>query len=282
MARSARDHERLATHSHVEDRLTSLHGQITARHQPYSSRSSVLSIVSSAAVRLGHPSLRHHDFYARCRRRKVFVQMLPVCDLSVVARRILTTAGEQGHRPVVAVDGPGGAGKSTFAAHLQEHLSESTVVHVDDFYRLSSQRPQQRVGIADNFDLERLAEQVLRPASRGLATRYQRYDWDTDSLAEWIDVPATGSVLIEGVYSLQMALREHYSYRVFCTTNREERLRRGITRDGEAARSTWVDEWMPAEDRYIAQEEPSEAAELVVDGSTAVEAAGVRFLILRD
>ena len=40
----------------------------------------------------------------------------------------------------------------------------------------------------------------------------------------------------------------------------------GIERDGEAARSRWVDEWMPAEDAYVSAMRPDAAAMLVIDG----------------
>ena len=41
---------------------------------------------------------------------------------------------------------------------------------------------------------------------------------------------------------------------------------RGIERDGGAARSRWIDEWMPAEDVYVAAMRPDAAAMLVVGG----------------
>jgi hypothetical protein len=46
-------------------------------------------------------------------------------------------------------------------------------------------------------------------------------------------------------------------------------LRRGLERDGEAARSQWLDDWIPAEDRYIAGQRPDLAAQVVLasDGS---------------
>ena len=40
----------------------------------------------------------------------------------------------------------------------------------------------------------------------------------------------------------------------------------GIERDGVAARSRWVDEWMPAEDAYVSAIRPDAAAMLVIDG----------------
>jgi hypothetical protein len=46
----------------------------------------------------------------------------------------------------------------------------------------------------------------------------------------------------------------------------EVRLARGVARDGEAARVTWVDIWMPSEDRYVERDDPVACAHLVLDG----------------
>jgi uridine kinase len=44
------------------------------------------------------------------------------------------------------------------------------------------------------------------------------------------------------------------------------RLTRGIERDGEGMRSTWVEHWMPQEDRYVESQRPQERADVVVLG----------------
>ena len=46
-----------------------------------------------------------------------------------------------------------------------------------------------------------------------------------------------------------------------------QRLARGVARDGEAARATWVERWMPMEDRYVERDDPVACADLVVDGA---------------
>lgn len=122
---------------------------------------------------------------------------------------------------------------------------------------------------------------MVLPAASGGALRYHRYDWDIDSLAETIEVPPDVPVIVEGIYCLQRWMREAYSYTVFCRADAAARLRRGLDRDGEDARAMWVDEWMPAEDRYIADEQPDDYADLVVDSSLAADAEEVRFEIRR-
>ena len=188
-------------------------------------------------------------------------------DVNALAAAIVH--GSEGEpRILVGIDGPGGSGKSTLAAALAECLDEARVVHVDDFYLPSKEHGTRAGQVGALFDLPRLADQVVIPAAAGSA-RYQRYDWDTDTLADWIEIPDRVPVIVEGVYSLHQPLRAAYTYTVFCHADHGTRLARGVARDGEEARATWADEWMPAEDAYLHHEDPAGFAQLVIDSSTA-------------
>ena len=167
---------------------------------------------------------------------------------------------------LVLVDGLGGAGKSVLAAALAGKLG-APLVCGDGFYRPSAQRRREAAeGIGASFDWRRLERQVLAPLSRGEDARYKRYDWDNDRLGDWVSVPSQDTVVVDGVYLLRAELRHYASVLIWVETPREVRLARGIERDGEAARSRWTDEWMPAEDAYVAAMRPDAAAMLVVDG----------------
>ena len=98
-------------------------------------------------------------------------------------------------RLLVAIDGLGGAGKSTLAQLLEQQLKTLgwivAVVKHDDFYLPSNQRKnQQAEAIGRAFDWERLRHQVLLPIRRGQSAYYQRYDWEADALAEWHTISA--------------------------------------------------------------------------------------------
>ncbi|MGN9908684.1 uridine kinase family protein [Phytohabitans sp. LJ34] len=202
-----------------------------------------------------------------------------VLDINALAEDV-RRRGQGRPRILVGIDGPGASGKSTLAAAFAVAIPGAVIVHVDDFY-LPSKDQGSRVGeIASHFDWPRLTEQVIRPASTGAAVRYQRYDWNEDELAEWIEVPAGRPIIIEGVYCLEETLRDRYTYTIFCQADPRTRLGRGLERDGEEARSMWVDEWMPAEDEYIATQHPAHHADLVVDSS--VDGYGVdQFVVIR-
>jgi len=174
---------------------------------------------------------------------------------------------------LIGIDGCGGSGKSHFSHCLGQQLaaiSAVQIVHMDDFYKPSMQRLPQRecdALIGSDFDWQRLRRDVLQPLGRGENCSYQRYDWDSDSLAEWHTVPANGITIVEGIYSIRHELAHFYNLTCWVYCSRSQRLERGVERDGEAKRSVWEKYWMPAEDRYVELEEPHRRAKILVDGS---------------
>ena len=191
--------------------------------------------------------------------------------LTVIVDRLARTIPT---RPVllIGIDGAGGSGKSTFAAHLFAGLErldiEARIIHMDDFYLPSADRlPRDAKCIGNDFDWRRLREQVLVPLSRGQKVTYQRYDWQTDALAEWHTLAVASVVIVEGVYTLRRELGSFYDLTIWVDCPRAIRLARGIARDGEQVRALWEGEWMPCEDRYIAVHQPHLAADWVYAGT---------------
>lgn len=167
---------------------------------------------------------------------------------------------------LVAVAGTGAAGKSTLARAIQQLApNEVTVIEFDDFYRPSfSPRPEGELGAG--FEWRRLREQVLEPLHAGRAARYQRYNWDTDEMGDWVDVPPHGIAMVAGIYSSRAELAHFYDFVIWVDTPADLRLQRGIERDGEAARERWLKEWIPDEEAFIAQDEPVGRADVRVFG----------------
>jgi uridine kinase len=154
---------------------------------------------------------------------------------------------------IVAIDGPGGSGKSTLATWLAGRL-DATVIHTDDFAAWD-----------DPVDWwPRLRELVLEPLAAGRPARYEPTRWGGPE-REPIVIEPSGTVILEGVTASRQAFRPYLAYSIWVETPRDLRLRRGLERDGEAARGAWTD-WMEAEDRYIKSERPADRADLVVPG----------------
>ena len=191
---------------------------------------------------------------------------MKIQPLAALLSRIDAACGEREGASLVGIDGCGGAGKSALARLLAEKMPGSCIVEMDDFYRPSRDRRSSSQEIDWHFDWQRLEHQVLAPLSEGLDARYQRYDWDLDELTTWREIPGHGVVLVEGVSCMRHQLRGYYAFTIWVETSRDTRLARGLARDGEGARDRWVDDWMPAEERYVAAHAPAGAADLVVIG----------------
>ena len=149
-----------------------------------------------------------------------------------------------------------------------------------DFYRPSTQRVAPPRVPGAHWDLERLVTDVPGPHAAGRAAHYQRYDWDDDRLAEWREVRADAIVVLEGVYTSTELLRPYIDYAIWVDCAYEVRLQRGLERDGEGMRAEWVEQWMPAENRYVEAERPDVGADLVLDGCGGA-ADGVVFEVVR-
>ncbi|HVU77396.1 MAG TPA: hypothetical protein VHC67_07430 [Gaiellaceae bacterium] len=155
---------------------------------------------------------------------------------------------------IVAVDGHGGAGKTTFAERLAAALGGVQVAHTDDF--ASWDDP---VGW-----WPRCIAELLEPLSRGEVARYHVTAWSGVPRPSVEIVPAE-VVILEGVTSSREAFRPYLAGAIWVETPREVCLARGLERDGEAMRPQW-EAWLRAEDDYIAREDPRARADLVVPG----------------
>jgi uridine kinase len=163
---------------------------------------------------------------------------------------------------LVAVDGPAGAGKSTFARRLSLALGGAPVVSLDDFLAWG--------------DLEswwpRFAGQVLSPLLAGRPATYQARDWSGDwhgdTLGTWRTVCPAPVVVVEGVTASRRAAAAWLTSQVFVDAPGPVRLERGLARDGERARRLWRD-WMGREARFFIADRTRERADVVVDGTAA-------------
>jgi uridine kinase len=159
---------------------------------------------------------------------------------------------------IVGIDGPSGAGKSTFALQLAS-LLDAPIIHIDDFVSWND-----FAGWWPRFE-----NQVLDPLLRGEPTRYQQRDWVSDefgdSLGQWATVAWSPVILVEGVTCTRRDSIGKLAYAVWMEAPEEERLRRGIERDGESHRSLWR-QWMEEESQFFAADHTRDRANLIVPG----------------
>lgn len=153
---------------------------------------------------------------------------------------------------LLCVDGPAGSGKTTLAGQVFEAFPGCRVVHLDDLYAGWSGLPQ--VG-------EQLGS-LLGPLAAGAPGSYRRFDWVADAFAERVVVDPVDLLVLEGVGSgsadpaLVTAL-------VWVEAPEQDRLLRGLARDGAAAEPRWR-QWQLDEAAHFAAHRTRERADLVV------------------
>jgi uridine kinase len=184
---------------------------------------------------------------------------MPLMTYRELVARIGSLPPRAGRTRIVAVDGPAGSGKTSFARRLAAALG-APLVQMDD---LIPGWDGLREGAA------RLMEWVIEPLLRGGVARYQRYDWDRRAYVEWHDVGRPEVLVIEGVSSGSRAPAEHEVLVAWLEAPRPTRMTRGLERDGQASRPRW-ERWFAEEDELFATEATRQRAHLRVDGAATV------------
>ncbi|MEU7905025.1 uridine kinase [Actinoplanes sp. NPDC049118] len=160
-----------------------------------------------------------------------------------IARRI--PASDGGTCPRVAVDGPDGSGKSTFADELAAAVRSlgRTVVRVslDDFhnprevrYRLGRESPE---GFwRDSFDYPRFRADVLEPFAPGGSRRYRpaAHDLATDAMLDPRPrtSPAGTVLIVDGLFLHRDEIVEAWDLSVFLDVPFGVTAKRMALRDG--------------------------------------------------
>jgi len=163
---------------------------------------------------------------------------------------------------LACVDGPAGAGKTTFADRLATAARRSgrtvSLVHLDDVYAGWSGLP----GVG-----ERLRRLVVEPLSRGQPGAFPRWDWHRDGWADEVAVPPADLVVLEGVGSAHPGFADRVGVLVWVDAPERLRLERGLSRDGAGVLPYWQT-WTDEERRLHEREDTRARADVLVDGRT--------------
>jgi len=170
---------------------------------------------------------------------------------------------------LVGIDGMSASGKSTFSGLLGKAMAGANVANciipMDDLFS-PELHGRVKESLYPGFDMEWIKSGIISPLKNGEMVKFRRYDHINKTMAEVREIPANLIIIFEGVFTTGHILGGYLDLRIWLDCPRDTILERGEKRSGEP-RSSWERKWLPAEDAYIARENPSAASDLVVDST---------------
>lgn len=189
------------------------------------------------------------------------------------------------HRLRVAVDGRTAAGKTSFAHELAQVLRATgrptLRASLDDFKRPWRDRHlYDRVSGEGYYrnaqDQDAVVDLLLRPAGPSGSGQVVLCSIDPltqrDHTGVVVDAPENAVLVVDGVFALRAAYLPFWDFAVWLDVSEEESLARGVGRDrvregdDEAVR-LHRERYAASERHYLAEVDPVERADVVVDNS---------------
>jgi uridine kinase len=160
--------------------------------------------------------------------------------------------------PIIAIDGPAGAGKTTLANNLALALASDYsvhVVHMDNLY--------------DGWDralspqLTQSLQFISKSHKSGKKISYSSYNWSTEEFDEAEEFPQVNLIIFEGVGSGQSSIRSEISALIWIDVAEDEGLARVLERDGTAIKNQ-MEKWLTQQDEHFRAEGTQNAADFVL------------------
>lgn len=164
----------------------------------------------------------------------------------------------QTERPIIAIDGPAGAGKTTFAQGLSAALSKEfsvQVFHMDDLYN--------GWDLALGEDLTSTLKDLTRSHLAGLPYVYRKFDWGKAKFNSLEEAESAQVLILEGVGSGQRAIRDSLTALVWIDIAPQDGLQRVLIRDGQEI-SPQMNKWLGAQSEHFAANSTQEESEFVL------------------
>ncbi len=161
-------------------------------------------------------------------------------------------------RPIIAIDGPAGAGKTTLAHELYLAISlkmSVSVIHMDDLYDGWDN--------ALSADLTKVLLYITDQHKRNKPAKINRYNWMTSSYEDSEEIASSDLLILEGVGSGDKAIQDDLAALIWIDIDPEIGVKRVIDRDG-AQVADEMRKWLGAQQKYFSQHSTREKADFIL------------------
>ena len=161
-------------------------------------------------------------------------------------------------QPIIAIDGPAGAGKTTLASTLSLALSpqmSTTVIHMDELY------PGWENALGDELTKTLTWLTSCHKAKKPLL--YSSFNWIANEFNPPKSHASTQLLILEGVASAQLPIEESLATSIWLDLDPEIGFRRVIERDGENI-SLEMKKWLVTQEQHFAADRTKERCEFLL------------------
>ncbi len=161
-------------------------------------------------------------------------------------------------RPIIAIDGPAGAGKTTLAHEIFLALSPKmsvSVIHMDDLYNGWDN--------ALGEDLTSVLQYLAAQHRNISAAEIRRYNWTTSSFGESETIEPADLLILEGVGSGDKSLQDGLAALIWIDIDPEIGVMRVIARDGYQVEDE-MKKWLGTQQEYFSQHSTREKADFIL------------------
>jgi len=164
----------------------------------------------------------------------------------------------QKNHPVIAIDGPAGAGKTTLAHEIFLALSPKmsvNVIHMDDLY------DGWENALTD--DLTQFLQYLSAQHQSQEPAKLSRYNWASSSFDPPEVIAPADLLILEGVGSGDKSLQDQFAALIWIDIDPELGVQRVIHRDGQGVRIQ-MQKWLGIQQQYFSQHSTREKADFIL------------------
>jgi uridine kinase len=161
-------------------------------------------------------------------------------------------------QPIIAIDGPAGAGKTTLAHDIKLALAQRysiTEIHMDDLY--------------DGWDnaltphLSEVLTHLTDAHKKSASISLSLYNWHDGAFNPAIEIEKSELLILEGVGSGQMAIRDSLTALIWIDIEDSQGMARVLERDGIEIENQ-MRKWLTTQEQHFLAEGTQKAADFVL------------------